>query len=278
METYSVRELNGKDCVIHYPSGCSIPYHSKVSAYTAEEIKNQNYKLEHFNDWFSYSNQKRKKIKHMSMNGCCANVPTPQTWGKFQVTTNTIEDCAAMYIPSVCSNYNVNSLVSFDIETTASTLPWKCPSKKSKPTMPVQEKESAMFGPYDNETPTDQQQRAYVIARLQNIESEKTQEARKAFGLTDDDSPQSFNDLLARLTLGKYVYPEDKKAKDVGGSYGILDYIRWRDPAVKEDEAGYDASRKQISAAYKDAKDAAVLANLDQLKTVLDSFKSQTFH
>lgn len=72
--------------------------------------------------------------------------------------------------------------------------------------------------------------------------------ARKQFGMMDDEAPQTMEELLARITAGKYVLPE--KYKD-SSAYSALSYIKWRDPAIVEDKAGYKAAKADLNAAYE---------------------------
>jgi hypothetical protein len=143
--------------------------------------------------------------------------------------------------------------------------PKACAYKKKEDTM------------YVEHTKTDfGTQRSYAATRLGDLYSKLNSGLIKQFGLVNDEPPRSFEDLLARIQAGKYVFPEDKKTKSIG-VYGVMDYIQWRDPAVKEDQAGYDAAIEKLSAAYNDAQDNMALASdAAGVKAAVDAFKAWT--
>jgi hypothetical protein len=120
----------------------------------------------------------------------------------------------------------------------------------------------------DTEAPTSdiQRTRDYLNDRVSSIFWKKDDELRRQFGLIDDDRPETVTDLLARIAAGKFTISEDKKDSV---DYDPIRFIKWRDPSVKEDQAGYRlahaASEKQ-STAIRDA--IAVLDPKDALAAV----------
>lgn len=135
--------------------------------------------------------------------------------------------------------------------------------KKKEEDMPTCTKSDAMI------------QRDYLASELRTVSATKRIDAEKTFGLRDDDRPNTFTQLLARITSGKYTI--DDKYKD-RNTYGCpTEYIRWRDPAVKEDQAGYDAFVKAVqvaaTATERTIKIAEPAAGLD----ALIAFEAMTF-
>lgn len=116
----------------------------------------------------------------------------------------------------------------------------------------------------------DKDQRRFLRSRLEDAFYDKKTALKKRFGLTGDERPQSFEDLLARIQAGKYVI-EEKDAKKK--SYDPLSWIVWRDPSIKEDQAGYDAAKAELRKAYDKAEeDIRILALTDGL-AALRAFK-----
>lgn len=138
-------------------------------------------------------------------------------------------------------------------------------------------KEHNMHINLNDGVPTDQKQRDYTLGRLNEIKSLKRNEMRHEFGLMDDDAPMTFEELMARIAAGKFTFPEDKKTTRMG-SWSVLEYISWRDPSVKKDEAGFDKASAKLDEAYLAARDQTVLGNSDQGLKILEDFKSATFH
>jgi len=92
----------------------------------------------------------------------------------------------------------------------------------------------------EEEMDTNYDQRQHLKYRLREVESDRKLKAKETFGLVDQESPQSFADLQARLASGMFVVNEKEDAQKYGPFYAV----RWRDPAVKEDRPGYDTWKK----------------------------------
>lgn len=101
-------------------------------------------------------------------------------------------------------------------------------------------------------------QRKFLSNSLYEAFTGKKYALKKKFGLTYDEAPRSFEELLARIQAGKYVI-DDKDTKKK--TYDPLAYIVWRDPSVKEDQDGYDAAKAELRKAYDKAEeDIRILA------------------
>lgn len=115
----------------------------------------------------------------------------------------------------------------------------------------------------------------YLDGRLSNLRNTKDQEAELAFGLRDDRKPQTPKDLIDRITSGKYmVNPDNMEKKD----YELLRSFRWRDPAKKEDRAGYEATQKAMETAATTVTDTIMIGTPTEALAALKAFEGTTFH
>lgn len=118
-------------------------------------------------------------------------------------------------------------------------------------------------------------QRSYLDARLSVIRNDMENALKKHFGLMNDEAPETSKDLVKRIQDGKFVLPKDREDCYAGDAHWS---IIWRDPAVKEDQEGYDAAYAKLRAAYKVARDDInILPPEEGLKT-LRAFEATTFH
>lgn len=119
-------------------------------------------------------------------------------------------------------------------------------------------------------TSMDAKRQTFLLDSLYQTAEEKDLDLRKQFGLKDDDAPTNPKELVERIKAGKFTLPDETKRRY---HYSALDGIRWRDPDLKEDQAGYEAAwnafRKAKETAHEDImiKDGeAGLAALRALK------------
>lgn len=87
------------------------------------------------------------------------------------------------------------------------------------------------------------QQRKTLKSALYDAFRAKVFDAKKKFGLVDDDAPETIKDFFARVAAGKYVIKE--KYEEMS-AYNFISYVQWRDPSVKEDKDGYKAARADL--------------------------------
>jgi hypothetical protein len=118
-----------------------------------------------------------------------------------------------------------------------------------------------------------QMTRAYFTDRLYEVRTEKSDKLLQQFGMKDMDyprNPQAFVDLIK---AGKFIIRKpDVEGDDTAPAVyynRVSDYIRFRDPATKQDETGYEKARDALRDRYKMAKDQ-IWAGTDPLKTVED--------
>lgn len=122
--------------------------------------------------------------------------------------------------------------------------------------------------------------RDHLLNRVERAAAEKKEPLLRAFGLQDDDSPRSLKDFFARINAGKYIIPTDEKAltREYWGLSDVVDEIRWRDPAVKEDQAGFDAAVKAVRKAQNDAADEIIVKTPVEGLQVFRDFQAKTFN
>lgn len=125
-------------------------------------------------------------------------------------------------------------------------------------------------------TTETQDQRKYLTRRLDDIFYQKERPLYAAFGLTDDEAPTSPKELKKRLADGKFTIiglPKDDEDEDEDEYFygGWSRLIRWRDPAKKADQEGYDAARKELKSKYQEALDTI---KIDDVKAGLDAVKA----
>lgn len=115
-------------------------------------------------------------------------------------------------------------------------------------------------------------QRKYLEGRLQDIYYTKRDPLEAKFGLTDDDAPRTPKEFKERMDAGKFQIRGIDIDKDKGEQYRYwhwTDLIRWRDPAVKADQEGFDAAKKDLKAKRQAALDIIKIGEpADGLKAI----------
>lgn len=143
---------------------------------------------------------------------------------------------------------------------------------------PVQKRAKKMYDcDYDcgGELTETQQTKNHLINRLENVAGERSVELHKAYGLKDDDRPKTPREFLDRITGGKFVISEENMNKKI---YYFEDAVRWRDPAVKRDEEGFELASKKLRDAQTDATDEIMVKTPEQGLEILKTFKTATFN
>ena len=165
-----------------------------------------------------------------------------------------------------------------NIPTYSFDTPEMCPSQKS---FWAKQKEGNNPMNYATATVTaatteTQDQRKYLTRRLDDIYYALERPLFATFGLTDDPAPTTPKELKARIADGKFTIigtkdgDEDEDEDDFWyGGWSRM--IRWRDPAKKADQDGYDAARKDLKAEYQKALDTI---KIDDVKAGLDAIKA----
>ena len=120
----------------------------------------------------------------------------------------------------------------------------------------------------------EQTQRHAVSRALSNAFDKIRIDLKKQFGLVDDEAPVTPAELVKRIADGKYTIDKEHLDYKSWGAEGAVRYIRWRDPSVVEDKAGYKAARALLDTAYEDTKLKAVLSPVADLLQLVEDFKA----
>jgi hypothetical protein len=123
-------------------------------------------------------------------------------------------------------------------------------------------------------TTETQDQRKYLAKRLDEVYHNHRDGLEAKFGLTDDEAPHGPKELAERLAAGKFSIRGTGDDEKNAGSYRYWtagDLIRWRDPAKKADQDGFDAARADLKAKKQAALD---IIKIDEPKAGLDAVKA----
>jgi len=120
----------------------------------------------------------------------------------------------------------------------------------------------------------EQESRDYLRNRLSAAYFSKDADLERAYGLRDDSSPETPQEVVDRILAGKYVINK----KEDGEYYSeLLDYISWRDPAIKKDREGYDTAYKVLKAAHNKASDQVMVLSATEGLKALQEFEATEF-
>lgn len=144
--------------------------------------------------------------------------------------------------------------------------------------MPVTIKENPMYVDYvSSDKHSESAKTNYLLSRMSDVKSKKREVLYKQFGLGVDDTPASAQELIDRITAGKFVLPTEKEEELYRTAYGyyspsaVLNVIKWRDPSVKEDKVGYKDATDQLEVAAQAVQD---LIMIDTNANALEAIKS----
>lgn len=114
-----------------------------------------------------------------------------------------------------------------------------------------------------------------LLSRARDIYSQKDQQARKDFHMDDDTAPSTPEELIERITTGKYaLIPE----KDRRSYWSAMNCIKWRDPKFPADKDGYTAAEEKLDKLYDAAKDEIIVYDPEKALASLRAFESATLH
>lgn len=122
---------------------------------------------------------------------------------------------------------------------------------------------------------TEANARSHLRNNLASSYSKHDHDLLRHFGLMEDDSPDSPEEVIERIKNGKYVL-RDKKDRTSFSHW--TSHIRWRDPSKEKDEAGYKAAFEKMSQAYKHAQQDVLCDPLDKAKAAVRKFEEYTVH
>lgn len=115
----------------------------------------------------------------------------------------------------------------------------------------------------------------YLEERASALFYEKDSDLQKQFGLRDDDYPQEAEELVKRIQDGKFTITE-KTPNNIFFGSGAFGRLRFRDPAMKRDEAGYNAAYQKLQALLQDTKDAIMIKSADEGLAAVKAFEAAT--
>ncbi len=117
-------------------------------------------------------------------------------------------------------------------------------------------------------------ERNYLDGRAYNIYSNKKYDARIAFGLADEQSPQNPQALVDRIKAGLYVLPEQWNNECDTNPQWFVHNIRWRDPKKVEDKDGYKAKCKVFEVEYQKLLDTIKIKDPTEALTELQAWET----
>lgn len=119
--------------------------------------------------------------------------------------------------------------------------------------------------------PVEATQRDYAIERIKAIGDKHAQALRVQFNM-DTLSPKTFLELEALVKAGDYTVSDLAKSEDAH-YYSVFYGVHFGKP---KDEAGYDAAKEVLKAAFQKALDGATLKTIDVLESVIEDFEDWT--
>jgi hypothetical protein len=137
-------------------------------------------------------------------------------------------------------------------------------------------KEKAMYYDGENKFDLNLHRIEHLSERLSDINAKKWMEGQRFFGLADDSPPMTVKEMLDRITSGKYILNAEKYGEQ--NPCYLTRYIRWRDPAVKEDKEGFKVFEEKLSKATTDTRDIINIKDADIGLKALQDFEAATFH
>lgn len=115
--------------------------------------------------------------------------------------------------------------------------------------------------------------KAYFESRVYAVSSDKRKEAGQFFHTAEDARPNSVQELIDRITAGKFTLPKDPTKS----TCYPWEKITWRDPKVIPDDEGYKAFTDKLDVAVTQAHDEITAAGTDGDKMLAALQKVQAF-
>lgn len=123
-------------------------------------------------------------------------------------------------------------------------------------------------------------QRNYLESRLYMIVEEKRNAARIQFGISDDKTPKSPQEIIDRIKAGNITisnrWESDVDDEDRYRFYEPWSYLRWRNPNTVKDTAGFEAWDKKLVAAREKVFDVIQIASPADALKALQDFEATT--
>jgi len=152
------------------------------------------------------------------------------------------------------------------------------PCQDTAKSNPVQEKVANMYVDYvSSDKHSESAKTNYLLSRYEDTRSKIRFDLRKQFGLDNDDRPNTAKELTDRILSGKYVLPTEKEEELMRNQYycgwSVLDSIKWRDPAIKEDKDGFKLAETELDAESLNVHDAVMIKDHDTALIAIQAFK-----
>lgn len=144
--------------------------------------------------------------------------------------------------------------------------------------VPAQEKVANMYVDYvSSDKHSESAKTNYLLSRYEDTKGKIRMDLRKQFGLDNDDRPTSAKELTDRILSGKYVLPTEKEEElmrnQYYGGWSIVDSIKWRDPAIKEDKDGFKLAETELDDESLKVHDAVMIKDHDTALAAIQAFK-----
>lgn len=115
---------------------------------------------------------------------------------------------------------------------------------------------------------------SYLERRMYDVTSTKEMDLRKKFGLMDDEFPKDPFDLVKRIQDGKFVLPEKNETAVYWDC--PLNYITFRDPAIKKDQEGFNEAYKDLRVKKTEIKDIIAIKTPEEALSAIQAFEAET--
>lgn len=174
------------------------------------------------------------------------------------------------------ANYPVTATIGFAAFEAAcvnrATVGYGQPSYVTATQIVPQQREVTMLDP-------EIEQRHYLLNRTASVQGNKDREMEKVFNIEDDDRPRTPEDLVKRITDGKYVITaKDEFDEDEGycGGYSF-ERLHWRDPATAPNREGYKSAFQRMNVAAQKTNDKARLMSIADGYKAFEEFEATDF-
>lgn len=121
------------------------------------------------------------------------------------------------------------------------------------PKVSVQKGNNPMY--VDNDKHITSSKINYLSDRANTAYYTKADGLGRAFGFGPYIAPETVQELVDRITAGKFSFKEPSKKDVKNFFYRPWEGITWKDPAVVEDQAGLDKASDELKKLFQDAKD-----------------------
>lgn len=111
----------------------------------------------------------------------------------------------------------------------------------------------------ENKMDTVELQRLHLRDRARETKWSKEIELRKAFNIDPVASPVTLDDLIDRLSKGKFVFADKYKTREFYSADELVRKIDWRDPAQPADTEGFNKAMTALNTEYQTLKDTIII-------------------